>query len=102
VKGFIFKDILKASFTCSLTTEYTFTKTLVLMILANLCGTPRPSHWEISENSTYKYRVAPDMEMTVRMIMILLYGAGEELGRGLIPMRQIRNLLLSDFPIRGC
>ncbi|NCC02019.1 MAG: hypothetical protein EOM34_15355 [Clostridia bacterium] len=72
------------------------------MILANLCGTPRLSHWETSENSTYQYRVAPDMAMTVRMIMILLYGAGEELGRGLIPMRQIRNLLLSDFPIRGC
>ncbi len=26
------------------------------------------------------------MAMTVKMIMILLYGAGEELGRGEIPM----------------
>ena len=60
------------------------------------------SVFQNSENSGYEYQVAPDMAMTVRMIMILLYGAGEELGRGLIPMRQIRNLLLSDFPIRGC
>ncbi len=42
------------------------------------------------------------MAMTVRMIMILLYGAGEELGRGEIPMRWFSKLPLSDFPIRGC
>jgi hypothetical protein len=39
-----------------------------------------------SENSRYKYQVALDMAMTVRMIMILLYGAGGEPGRGEIPM----------------
>jgi len=33
-----------------------------------------------SENSLYKYQVAPDTAMTVRMIMILLYGAGGEPG----------------------
>ncbi len=41
------------------------------------------------------------MAMTVRMIMILLYGAGEELGRGEIPMRWFSKPLLSDFPFRG-
>ena len=34
------------------------------------------------ENSGYEYQVAPDMAMTVRMIMILLYGAGGVPGRG--------------------
>ena len=51
-----------------------------------------------SENSHYKYRVAPDMAMTVKMIMILLYGAGGEPGRGEIPMIQISSLFLSDYP----
>ena len=51
-----------------------------------------------SENSHYKYQVAPDMAMTVRMIMILLYGAGGVPGRGEIPMIQISSLFLSDFP----
>ena len=36
------------------------------------------------------------------MIMILLYGAGGEPGRGEIPMRWFRKPSLSDFPIRGC
>ena len=51
-----------------------------------------------SENPRYKYQVAPDMAMTVRMIMILLYGAGGVPGRGEIPMIQISSLFLSDFP----
>ena len=56
------------------------------------------SVFQNSENSGYEYQVAPDMAMTVRMIMILLYGAGGEPGRGEIPMIQISNLFLSDFP----
>ena len=38
------------------------------------------------------------MAMTVRRIMILLYGAGGEPGRGEMPMIQISSLFLSDFP----
>jgi hypothetical protein len=38
------------------------------------------------------------MAMTVRMIMILLYGAGGVPGRGYNPMIQISSLFLSDFP----
>ena len=34
------------------------------------------SVFQNSENSGYEYQAAPDMAMTVRMIMILLYGAG--------------------------
>jgi hypothetical protein len=60
-------------------------------------GTPRLPKGT-SENPRYKYQVAPDMAMTVRMIMILPYGAGEELGRGATPMKQNSRLLLSDFP----
>ena len=41
-----------------------------------------------SENSQHKYQVAPDMAMTVRMIMILLYGVGGEPGEGEIPMKR--------------
>ena len=41
------------------------------------------------------------MATTVRMIMILLYGAGGEPGRGATPMQQISSLLLSDFPSQG-
>ena len=56
------------------------------------------SVFQNSENSGYEYQVAPDMVMTVRMIMILLYGAGGVPGRGEIPMIQISSLFLSDFP----
>ena len=35
-----------------------------------------------SENPCCEYQAAPDMAMTVGMIMILLYGAGGEPGRG--------------------
>lgn len=40
------------------------------------------------------------MATTVRMIMILPYGAGGEPGRGETLMIQISNLFLSDFPQR--
>ena len=40
------------------------------------------------------------MAMTVRMIMILPYGAGRKPGRGETPMIQICYLFLSDFPQR--
>ena len=56
------------------------------------------SAFQNSENSGYEYQVAPDMAMTVRMIMILLYGAGGVPGRGENPMIQISSLFLSDFP----
>ena len=56
------------------------------------------SVFQNSENSGYEYQVAPDMAMTVRMIMILLYGAGGVPGRGWNPMIQISSLFLSDFP----
>lgn len=41
------------------------------------------------------------MAMTVRMIMILLYGAGGVPGRGAIPMIQISNLFLSEILGQG-
>ena len=52
------------------------------------------SVFQNSENSGYEYQVAPDMAMTVRMIMILLYGAGGVPGRGYNPMIQISSLFL--------
>lgn len=58
------------------------------------------SVFQNSENSGYEYQVAPDMAMTVRMIMILPYGAGGKPGRGKTPMIQISYLFLSDFPQR--
>ena len=42
------------------------------------------------------------MAMTVRMIMILLYGAGGVPGRGETPMIQISSLFLNDFPKTIC
>ena len=56
------------------------------------------SVFQNSENSGYEYQVAPDMAMTIRMIMILLYRAGGVPGRGYNPMIQISSLFLSDFP----
>lgn len=41
------------------------------------------------------------MAMTVRKIMILLYGAGGEPGRGEIPMKWSSKPLLGEIPIRG-
>jgi hypothetical protein len=48
--------------------------------------------------SLHKYRVATGMAMTVRMIMILLYGAGGEPGRGEIPMMRFSKLYPICFP----
>ena len=59
------------------------------------------SVFQNSENSSYEYRIATDMAMTVRMIMILLYGAGGEPGRGETPMESVRSRSPDDFPIRG-
>ena len=42
------------------------------------------------------------MAMTVRMIMILPYGAGGKPDRGETPMIQISYLFLSDFPKAIC
>ena len=61
-------------------------------------GYAKTSNIGMSDNPRYKYQVAPDMAMTVRIIMILLYGAGGVPGRGEIPMIQISSLFLSDFP----
>ena len=49
-------------------------------------GYAKTSYIGQSENPRYNYQVAPDTAMTVRMIMILLYGAGGEPGRGESPM----------------
>ena len=58
------------------------------------------SVFQNSENSGYEYQVAPDMAMTVRMIMILLYGAGGEPGRGEIPMSSVSSRTPVDFLLR--
>ena len=61
-------------------------------------GYAKTSNIGMSDNPRYKYQVAPDMAMTVRMIMILLYGAGGEPGRGEIPMSSESNRTPVDFP----
>jgi hypothetical protein len=38
--------------------------------------------------------------MTVRRIMILLYGAGGEPGRGEIPMNTVQHTVTQVFPVR--
>ena len=43
-------------------------------------GYAKTSYIGQSENPSYNYQVAPDTAMTVRMIMIFLYGAGGEPG----------------------
>ena len=58
------------------------------------------SVFQNSENSGYEYQVAPDMAMTVRMIMILLYGAGGVPGRGEIPMNTVQHTVTQVFPVR--
>ena len=55
------------------------------------------SVFQNSEDAGYEYQVAPDMAMTVRMIMILLYGAGGVPGRGEIPMSLVSNRTPVDF-----
>ena len=51
-------------------------------MIATLVGTPKLLKFQNSEKSCYEYRIATDMAMTVRKIMILLYGAGGVPGRG--------------------
>ena len=55
-----------------------------------------------SENPRPEIQLATETAMTVRMIMILLYGAGGVPGRGEIPMIQISSLFLNDFPKAIC
>ena len=45
-------------------------------MLSHLNGYAKTSAIGTSENSRYEYWIATDTAMTVRMIMILLYGAG--------------------------
>ena len=45
-----------------------------------------------SENPRPEIQLATETAMTVRMIMILLYGAGGVPGRGEIPMIRFRKL----------
>ena len=49
-------------------------------MISHLNGYAKTSEIGVSENSRYKYQVATDTAMTVRMIMVLLYGAGGEPG----------------------
>ncbi|MEI3537660.1 MAG: hypothetical protein ACLSAD_01270 [Acutalibacteraceae bacterium] len=46
----------------------------------------------MSENPRPEIQLATETAMTVRMIMILLYGAGGVPGRGEIPMIRFRKL----------
>ena len=52
--------------------------------------------WGTSENPRPEIQLATETAMTVRMIMILLYGAGGVPGRGEIPMIQIATLVQID------
>ena len=79
-----------------------FTKTLFLMILATLSGTPWLLHCRTARTPGISNRLPPVTAMTVRKIMILLYGTGGVPGRGEIPMIQISSLFLSDFPWAYC
>ena len=60
-------------------------KTLVLM-MSHYSRYAKRFIYEKSENSDYEYKIASYMAMTVKLIMILLYGAGGVPGRGEIPM----------------
>ena len=53
-----------------------------------------------SENPRSETRIATGTAMTVRMIMILLYGAGGEPGRGEIPMNTVQHTVTQVFPVR--
>ena len=54
-----------------------------------------------SENPRPEIQLATETAMTVRMIMILLYGAGGVPGRGEIPMIQIATLVqINPKPVR--
>ena len=66
-------------------------------MISHLIGYAKTSLVGTSENPRYKYQVAPDTAMTVRMTMILLYGAGGEPGRGEIPMKRCSTSLPMYF-----
>ena len=51
-----------------------------------------------SENPRPEIQLATETAMTVRMIMILLYGAGGGPGRGEIPMDLFRKQASDVFP----
>ncbi len=53
-----------------------------------------------SENPRPEIQLATETAMTVRMIMILLYGAGGEPGRGEIPMNTVQHTVTQVFPVR--
>jgi hypothetical protein len=54
----------------------------------------------MSENSRSEIQFATGMAMTVRKIMILLYGAGGVPGRGEIPMNTMKHIVTQAFPAR--
>ena len=54
----------------------------------------------MSENSRSKIQLATGMAMTVRTIMILLYGAGGVPGRGESPMNTMKHIVTQAFPAR--
>lgn len=86
VKGIETTPNRSAALCCILTTEYTGAKDFISDDSPKV-GTPRPFlKWRASENSRPKTRIATETATTVRMIMILPYGAGGEPGRGEIPM----------------
>ena len=53
-----------------------------------------------SENPRPEIQLATETAMTVRMIMILLYGAGGVPGRGEIPMSSVSSRTPVDFLLR--
>ena len=53
--------------------------------------------WGTSENPRPEIQLATETAMTVRMIMILLYGAGGVPGRGEIPMSSVSSRTPVDF-----
>ena len=59
-------------------------------MMSHLIGYAKTSDNRESGNPRLKRQAAPDTAMTVRMIMILLYGAGGEPGRSEIPMTRFR------------
>ena len=61
-------------------------------MMSHLIGYAKTSERRASENPRYEYQAATDTAMTVRMTMILLYGAGGEPGRGETPMTQFSKL----------
>ncbi len=76
----VFNSDKEQLFRCSLKIEYQVCGTLFLMSSHHSRYAKTSYDLGTSDNPRYKYQVAPDMAMTVRMTMILLYGAGGEPG----------------------